>query len=184
MGESYAMKEVAAIKEVLVVADHQFGMLQLERRGKTTRLLGIALGAGIDAALAAMRNAGAAVTLAVPEPLPQEATMLLKRLLPAVRAVIADPKADVTSSGAEQAQRLVVAADRVLRGRATKAGHLASPHLAIAALGLSGGAPGGSCALCLLAPVGGRRAGPASEYAGDYVALTGPTDEATAAGGW
>jgi phosphatidylserine decarboxylase len=133
------MKE-ASIKQVIVVADHQFGVLQLAREGKATRLYGVTTGPGIETALGVLREAGVSVTLAVPDALLSESVTLLNRLLPAVNAIITGTEAISALEGPERA-RLIVAADRVVRGRAVRAGADASPHLAIASLELCGRAP-------------------------------------------
>lgn len=127
--------------EVLAVADHQFGMLQVAREGRTTRLYGVALAAGVAAALEVLHDTGASVTLAVPDALPRESVTLLKRLLPTVTAVVAGPEAGRALAPVAQGPRLVVAADRLVRARAVKAGERASPHLAIAVLDARGAAP-------------------------------------------
>lgn len=134
------MKNETAIKDVLIVADHQFGVLQVAREGKTTRLHGVALGAGIETALQLLRELRTSVTLAVSDALPRESTTLLKRLLPTVQSVVTGAEATRVLATTEGA-RLVVAADRAIRGRVVKAGCRASPHLTIAALELRGSAP-------------------------------------------
>lgn len=123
--------------EVVVMVDHHFGVLQLSRDGGEV-LHGVSLGGGVAEALESLRASGVRVTIAVPEALGVESVTRLSRILSGSPKVVAGTGAARTLKPSV-ASRIVVAADRVVRARAVKAGGRALPHVVLAALELKCG---------------------------------------------